>query len=386
MDILTYYDRQDDYKIDKAEWLSNKCLGALRTAIGKKVKVSYYKGQQTLSVEYSSAKAKTALIVLAILLLPLTILITTIGILVYPLSKTHGKNILIEKKVVAEEECDISASPISRSNSPDLKLPSPSKQSPRPNSPDSHDSPPPPPSISNSPRSPETSLPVSPVEDSDDLEVRAPVIQVELIKDEYLTLSPEKFISLVEERGNDILCLNIENTTLSLSNLLPKIPNIKTLILRKCNFGDEGLSGFSATLNSLYKLRIYDCDLTSDDVKTLNAVRFSNLKYLDLSKNWIDDKGLGSILMSVKDCKLFSLDLSENQISSIGYNNDALFYLEVLDLSNNPQDDESVSALLNLPNLRTLLLKSEQITESGYKKIEDWSKQWHDRSFIKVPL
>lgn len=362
MKIFTYYERLDNFKIDRAESASNKMLGFLRTAIGKKVTVRYdYHGQKQTSEEYSSAKAKAAVIVLSILLLPLSILAATIGIIVYNFSSTHGKEIQSEKK---NEEPETPPPPPSISPKiKDPELPNPPRQSPSLKSPKSET---------------EELPPASPVDDSNTLKIKNPIIQVQLTN-EFLKLNPEEFIELIASRGKDVLCLNIENISISVSSLLPQIPNIQVLHFNNCSFVEDDLSGFKNELNSLTKLKIKNCGLTSDHLKTLAGVKFSNLTYLDLSYNWIDDAGIPFLLESITQSKLYFLDLNDNQISTIGTyaigECDGLRHLEDLSLSNNPIDDEGVLNITSkLPNLQTLTLTSHLVSKKGIRYLEEWAK------------
>ena len=411
MEILTYYDRQDDFKIDKAEWLSNKMLGFLRTAAGKKVIVRMdYQGQRQVSdPEYSSAKAKAAVIVLALLLLPLSVLAATIGILIHNFSSTYGKSLLSERKIEEKKQDSpppppsISISP-KPNKSPELPNPpshspaskSPVKDKPESTSPLLSKSPAPKspvkdkpesisPLLSNSPKS--LSPKASPIPDLSYSRFEQPRIEVQFNKNEYVRVNEEEFINLIQARGSEIDSLHIENTTtISLSALLPFVPNIEVLIFKNCRFGEEGLSGFKTNLKSLIKLRICECELTSEELKTLAEVRFIGLKHLDLSNNWIDDEGIPTLLSALTNCRLTLLDLSENQISSVGTKYigrcESLYLLEDLYLLGNPLDDESIQHITKrcLSHLKNISIGlPEYLTIKGIKELLDWVKGENNR-------
>lgn len=356
MDILTYYERLDDYNTDLAERASNKLLGFLRTAIGKKVTVRLdYHGNKHTDEEYSSALKKTSIIVLAILLLPLSILSATLGIIVYQFSSTHGKNLLSEKKITKKEE-PLPVSPI-KGNEEEEIPPSPPSRSP---------SPPPSPRAHTPPSSPK--LPS---------ETKVPSIGVQ-VAGEYQILSQEQFIELIEKRGKEIECLDMKHITISLSVLLINIPNIQIVCFRNCHFENDDLSGFEAELPKLHKLSVIDCNLTSEQLLTLKEVRFSDLKTLDLSNNWIDDDGIPTLLQTFSKCKLHSLDLTENQISGVGTSAigdcDSLYYLDELYMDGNPLDDMAIDNLFNRRrlNIRTFSLTNEQLTDKGLEYLASW--------------
>lgn len=349
MDILTYYERLDDYNTDLAERASNKLLGFLRTAIGKKVTVRLdYHGNKHTDEEYSSALKKTSIIVLAILLLPLSVLAATIGIIIIRFSSTHGKDLLNEKKITKDEE-PLPVTPINENKEEEI--------------------PPSPPSRLQS-LTPPSSPKLPP-------EIRIPFIGVQ-VGGEYQKLDQPQFIELIEKRGKEIECLEMKHITISLSVLLLNIPNVQILSFRNCHFENDDLSGFEAELPNLHKLNMIDCNLTSEQLLTLKEVRFTDLKTLDLSKNWIDDKGIPTLIQTFSKCRLHSLDLTENQISGVGTtaigDSDSLHYLDELYLDGNPLDDDAIDNLFNRRrlNITTLSVTNEQLTDEGLEYLASW--------------
>lgn len=321
-----------------------------------------YRGNKVLDSEYSSALKKSAVIALAILLLPLSLLAAAIGIVIFSLSKTHGKALANEKKIEGKKEAqkDIEAQ-------------------------EDKESPPSPPSFS-PPPSPRSISPVSSVESSESDEELAlnPKIMVQLAGTFQSGLTLDEMVDLIKERGHEIECLDIQNAAIDLSALLERIPNIEVLNFKNCTFQEKDLSGFK-TLASLNKLSISECDLTSEHLKTLNPHSLSNLTKLDLSKNNLDDEGISSLIESLSN-HLKLLDLSENQITSIGTKkigySEKLPYLEDLYVSDNVLNDESIEhltkgALVKLKNLSVGYPKD--LTVIGVKCLLDWVKEVDNR-------
>lgn len=88
MDILTVYERNDGLKPDRKEKFGNVALGALRTAFGKFVTVSYRGNLDELT---APATYKAIAIAALILFSPIYIVAIPLGILATRLSKTYGK-------------------------------------------------------------------------------------------------------------------------------------------------------------------------------------------------------------------------------------------------------------------------------------------------------
>lgn len=128
---------------------------------------------------------------------------------------------------------------------------------------------------------------------------------------------------------------------------LPK-QNLKDVTLVNMTF--VPVNEFSDCKN-LRSLSMVDCNLKPDTLGTLP----SSIHTLGMSGCGLSDT---SFLYDSEFKELYSLDLSNNNISDVGFIEDSAATIYYLYLANNPLNDTSLSAIQNCVNIRTLNLSN----------------------------
>jgi len=155
---------------------------------------------------------------------------------------------------------------------------------------------------------------------------------------------------------------------------LNKFNNLERLMLYNNDPYDAGFEALakSTIASRLKTLIVSGCGITHLGFTTENLNKFSNLEYLDISHNHLEDVEFEILAKSTIAAQLKKLVASTCNITDLGFTTENLnkfSNLEYLDISHNPLEDVEFEALTEstiAPRLKTLILLECGITTQGF--------------------
>jgi len=139
---------------------------------------------------------------------------------------------------------------------------------------------------------------------------------------------------------------------------LSKLSGLKKLYLENCDINDLAVNEI-ATLGELHELHLPYCNFLGNVMENLRLNKLKSLTILDL-----DSTGIGKTEISA-----MNLPASLHEV----------------DVSSNELNDNAVTVLANLPNLKRLVLYENPITDQSIQLIEELKNlETLDLSFTKV--